>query len=662
MPLSGDRPLAWEEVLDWECDLLNRQLAGYEYEIELVYRDTFGRDARDLAKELTADPSIRVVIGPETSREALQVIPEFEKARKLLISPSATSDSLFRAFQRDGFFARTCQSDVAQVKAILTVLKEKGMGRFSLLYEDSDYGSTFRDWSGFFAREMGMEMLEAQGFVSGQEQISVPVEHALRGDPECLVAAAFPREAVAIKRYLDSSSAGTSLFLTDAGTSPTFINDLGEASRGVEGVGPAADPSSGFAELYETRFLEEPSAWAASAYDALLLASCVTARSIFAERAEEIDVSFDAVVSGNDGLCGSNPRQVASAIAKILMGVCPDINGAASDLRYDLMVGIDPLRTFYDYWKVEDRRFETIKVLDTEKLAAAGVLPPGKPAAMTAPSPGISGVTGNAGWGSGSYVEPGGDLWAVIVASSGGLPEYRHQSDALGMYQLLRANGLDDDRIILMIPDDIRNDPGNPGGGTVRNQVGGPDLAKGAVVDYSGEAVTADNLRRVLLGRGGKEKPMLRSDRESDVLVYISGSGQNGCIEFDQSLPLPAGELGEITAEMKRKGAYGRILQVLELSDGELAGAGVSSPGALCIAASSRRESSIPVNYDSALGEWLASSFSYNLREGIVETGGSIGEVFYLTYESVQGAHAFMINESGFGDIWSTRISAFFEP
>ncbi len=137
LPLKGERPLAWEKVLDWVRDGINSELEGQGFTIELAYRNTFGEDIQELAKELVRDSSIQVVIGPETSREALLIAPLFEKAGKLLVSPSATSDELFRAFSRGRYFVRTCQSDVAQVRSILHVLATQGARRVSLVYEDS---------------------------------------------------------------------------------------------------------------------------------------------------------------------------------------------------------------------------------------------------------------------------------------------------------------------------------------------------------------------------------------------------------------------------------------------------------------------------------------------------------------------------------------------
>ena len=51
------------------------------------------------------------------------------------------------------------------------------------------------------------------------------------------------------------------------------------------------------------------------------------------------------------------------------------------------------------------------------------------------------------------------DRWAVVISPSTSWTNYRHQADAFAMYQLLRQDGYDDDHIILIVEDNLANDP-----------------------------------------------------------------------------------------------------------------------------------------------------------------------------------------------------------
>lgn len=663
LPLSGDRPVAWEKVLDWGRDSLNAELGSTGFKIEFVYGDTMGEDIDDLARELVGDDSIDLAIGPETSREALKVAPIFAKANKLFISPSATSDELFRAFAGQGYFARTCQSDVAQVRTILHVLSSQGTRKLSLIYENSTYGRTFNNWTGFFAREMGMELCSTANYAPGQDDMSPVVERALTGDPECVVAAAFPQDAAGIRLELLARRPQARLFLTDAGTQPSLITGLDDKAEGVEGVVPSSDPSSGFSSLRGAPPEFKSGSFAADAYDSLLLATYVMARQRSRGRGAGPRASFVDVVSGSGRKFGCGPEQAAQAVREILSGKLPDINGATGPLDYDKDYGVDPLETYFSHWKVAGGAFKTLETISSRGTTGAGILAPGKPAATTKPSPShMSPIP--AGNPSGYRPPRRKDLWAVLISTTSGMADYRRQADTLAVYNLLKKNGVKDDRIILFLVDDVKDDSGNKDMGDVHNRVGGHNLRKGAVVDYSGDSVTAENFVNALLQKKNENgSPVLGSDAGSEVFVYVNSDGENGDIFFARSPGLSGKELGRITGRMYEKKEYRRIFFAVESDDAESFCEYVRSPGAICLASSSRNETSIPTNYDGALYTWLADEFSYDFTGAVSRNMGlSIPDLYAEAYKRVGGSHAALLNCGRFGDVRSVRMSEFVSP
>jgi hypothetical protein len=64
--------------------------------------------------------------------------------------------------------------------------------------------------------------------------------------------------------------------------------------------------------------------------------------------------------------------------------------------------------------------------------------------------------------------------WAILVAGSNGWGNYRHQADVCHAYQVLKAGGLKDERIIVLMYDDIANNEENPHQGTIVNSPGVP--------------------------------------------------------------------------------------------------------------------------------------------------------------------------------------------
>lgn len=157
------------------------------------------------------------------------------------------------------------------------------------------------------------------------------------------------------------------------------------------------------------------------------------------------------------------------------------------------------------------------------------------------------------------------DKWAVLVAGSKGYSNYRHQSDILHAYHVLINGGLDPNKIIVMMEDDIANNSENPYPGQVFNHPDGQDVYAGVKIDYRGSEVTPENFLAVLKGdsaaTGGK--PVLQSTANDDVFVYFADHGAVGLIAFPTHY-LYAKDLNNAITYMHSNGMYKNFLFYLE--------------------------------------------------------------------------------------------------
>ncbi len=314
LPVTGDIEL--KEPLEWAKDNINREGGIGGRPIELVYKDTRNGNVTQLAQELLDDPTIHIVIGPQTSDQVYALAPAFIAREKLLISPETTSGDIIRAFGKKGYFWRTCQGDVAQVKMILSILKGKGAKKVALLTENTTWGDTFYDWTGFFSTEYGLELISIRQFDQGSSSLDNDVADVLKTNPDYIIAICRPPDAATIKRAIDRSGSPAKLFLADASVSPVLTESLGAAAEGLEGTSPTADPSTGFTVAYLEKFGHPPTDYAAPAYDALLLAAYTTARqdaSFFESPAD----SIRKVVYGNGTPLGWDAQESHEALAAI---------------------------------------------------------------------------------------------------------------------------------------------------------------------------------------------------------------------------------------------------------------------------------------------------------------------------------------------------------
>lgn len=164
-----------------------------------------------------------------------------------------------------------------------------------------------------------------------------------------------------------------------------------------------------------------------------------------------------------------------------------------------------------------------------------------------------------------------GDTFAVIVSSSRYWFNYRHNADALAIYHAVRRLGLPDTHIILMLADNPACSPHNPTPGRVyarkNDRFHGDVFSEDTQVDYSGAAVTADALLRVLTGRhrpGTPNSRRLAMGPRSRLLLYLTGHGGDGFLKFHDREELAAEDLATALSVAEAASRFGEALIVLD--------------------------------------------------------------------------------------------------
>jgi ABC-type branched-subunit amino acid transport system substrate-binding protein len=645
LPVTGE--LNYREPLEWAKDSINNEGGIGGRKVELVYRDTGTGSTEELAQDFLHDDSIRIIIGPHTSDEVYALAPAFIEKKKVLITPTATSGDIIRAFGKSGYVWRTTQGDAAQVRTILSILKEKGVTRIALLAENSTYGKTFYDWTGFFATEYGIDVTYIGQYEPGSPLLENDVNAALKTNPDYLVAACFAKDAATIWHTTDRSGSKTRLFLTDAAATPQLVQELGSAAEGIEGTSPTADPRSLFIENYTQKFGHSPENYAAPTYDALLIAAFVSARQD-AVMFEPLSDSVRKIVFGDGVVTGWDAEGIRTAVREILAGRLPWITGASGGLEYDEELGVDQIYTYYSYWVVQHGTFVSTRTFSSEDVSATGK--------SGGESAGLS--TASAGLMSAVHRTPASEIprgpktgfSAVIAGPSAGWPNYRHQADALTLYRMLHGAGVSDDQIILMVYDDVPTAKENPIRGDIHNIPKGSNLRPGAEIDYSGPAVSTQTLENVLTGKRTAETPVvLESDAGTDLFVYIVSHGAPGKINFRRDDAFTAEDMARITDRMYQERKYRQVFFMVDTCFGESVATNVTAPGILYLTGAAKNEPSLGAVYDSDIRQWLSDEFTVNVMKAIQSDPGiTFRKLYPAIYRNVTGSHVRMIDTGNF--------------
>lgn len=166
-------------------------------------------------------------------------------------------------------------------------------------------------------------------------------------------------------------------------------------------------------------------------------------------------------------------------------------------------------------------------------------------------------------------VAPQTNAWAVIAVGSSGYDNYRHQADGCHAYQVLRADGVPAEQIILMMADDVANDPANIYPGKLFNKEGDnvTDVYDGCVVDYRGSDVTAALFLKVITGdstglpAGSK---VLRSGPNDKVFLNFIDHGGVGIVAFPYGPFLYVSDLSSALQTMKTKQMFNELVFYME--------------------------------------------------------------------------------------------------
>lgn len=695
--------------------------------LKLEWYDEDSADLEALSAALSTRDDIIAVVGPFGNDAVSTFAAACQKTCKPLIAPIATSEEIIRRYaikNRSGitgakpFLWSLTKSDVSltetMMSAFATFCQYHGFDD-ALAYvfaPANTYGQTFSYWAPFFAENYGIHLLRNAAYENETELIDA-VEEAYKAAHSadvfervgsfCVVEDMKQLYDVA-RRLRELSCRASSMYKDDpddpsndtywqlfnfdfytyfamTSLSEERLAALGTRGakmlQGREGFSPYADPTTGFEQSYLGRFGTLPTFAECKFYDGLLLAAfaaCYAAHYALADMNEAIA----AITSPKDNtLSGAawNATEMEVYLTSMERGQLLNFKGAAGRIAFDTETFTTTTHTTYVHWRILEGQIQHIGYFgedDSQRisnsLAAWKYLYNRNRAEHDFEQQAAQGAT---------IVYPVmSNQYAVVVQGSEGFENYRHQADALSVYQLLRRGGFPDDHIILIIDKDAAADGQNPEPGVIRATTDSPDLLGGtnagngypaAVVDYDNASLTASDIRNILLGIRTQRTPtVLPRDGSQNVFLYWSGHGRNGEFVWRNS---PAGQgftntmLRETAqAMLSGDGATSRKLFVVaEPCYGEGVVAALHGiPGALGLSGASTSEQSWADNWSNTALVWLSDRFTQNFVSCLAENPATTyRDLFLYCAEHTIGSHAKIVNAANFGNLTTTAPTEF---
>ena len=686
---------------------------NFELKLEWYDEDALStKELTSLAEELVSRKDIFAIIGPMYSINLDVFAKKCFDSKKTLIAPTASSENLIRSYavnvaqygRKKPFLWALTQTDDAQTEILISKALSYGAKRISLISSADTYGRTFFEWFPFIASEADIELVQNVRYTSENTGTSykagteaLPLETALETvfSEEvdyiiCAISSTKDIETLLKARFELLKNKKTKLLFSDTAFSPELLK-YGELSEGIEGTAPVADPESGFFNAYKARFGGIPLTGEAHFYDALLLCGFAAAACIQNEEAnasafsnENINkclIGFNGSITG--GINAWNIYGMSQVFSKIKKGTSVNVNGATGLLDFDSEEYTSTLRNVYAQWCVFEGDFVFMD------FATAGA--------------GVNGMIDSAhSWiydidfdemilqesgGASVNYESCESRWAVIVAASTGWSNYRHQADALYLYQYLKRNGFSDDNIVLIIADDIASNKSNKYPGEIICRINGENQYTDDIeIDYLLSELNPEKVSQILCGQAidtdrtavtnprlAKNPTILNTDEHANILWFWSGHGanRNGDSTLGQFVWADGKQDGFTTELMektlKQMKAENRFRKLLILAEtcysASVLHVAEGIDGVLAFTAANGKETSLADIFSVDLGVWLTNRFTYNFIGSVMEdSNSSFWDLYTYTSKKTIGSHVCVFNADHFGYLIYAQAYEFFTP
>ncbi|XP_052766084.1 legumain-like [Mya arenaria] len=245
----------------------------------------------------------------------------------------------------------------------------------------------------------------------------------------------------------------------------------------------------------------------------------------------------------------------------------------------------------------------------------------------------------------------GGNHWALLVAGSNGYFNYRHQADVCHAYQILHAHGIPDERIVVMMYDDIAENSENPVKGNLINHPDGPNVYEGIIKDYTGKEVNPETFLSVLKGEKDKVNgKVIDSGPNDHVFVNFVDHGAPGILGFG-SKTLKAKKLMDAIMFMHDNKKYDKLVFYVEACESgsmfeDLLPKDIN---VYATTASNSHESSYACYFDKTRKTYLGDVYSVKWMEDSDKedlTQETLQKQFSITKEETNSSHV-----QEFGDL-----------
>jgi branched-chain amino acid transport system substrate-binding protein len=282
-PLTGQYAqygVQWKRGFDLALDEINASggIAGRKLAYQFEDTQSDPRQAVGIAQKFVNDPAIVVEVGDFSSAASMAASPIYQRGQLIQFGFTNSHPD----FTKGGDYMWSNSPSQAEDSPLLAkfAVNDLGLKRLAVLYLNSDWGRTSEEFFNKTARDLGAQVVAAEGYLPAEKDFRATLVRVQQADPDGIVLISYYPDGALICRAIRQAGLAQKVVASSSVYSPKFIEIGGDAVNGVytETTFFPEDPrpyARKFVTDYEARYHVLPDNFSARAYDTIILLAAV---------------------------------------------------------------------------------------------------------------------------------------------------------------------------------------------------------------------------------------------------------------------------------------------------------------------------------------------------------------------------------------------------
>ena len=283
LPTSVDwgRPIA--ATAQFAVDLANDAGGVAGCQVEMVLRDTQvdPKVGVDAAKALVDLEKVPVLLGAVSSGVTIPILTSVAVPAGVMEVSCCSSSTKITALAEEGktkgLWFRTFATSGVQAAVGTMLARDQGYKSVVVLYKNDDWGQDISKLTVRAMKSLGINVTNSIAINDGQASYRAEVTEALKGNPQGIYMALYPKEGISVVREWLSLGGSQNMIMANSMKSDEFKDSVGlkylKNALGTDTASPRVESASKFVEMYKARFNSEPNGpGLANSFDATMVA------------------------------------------------------------------------------------------------------------------------------------------------------------------------------------------------------------------------------------------------------------------------------------------------------------------------------------------------------------------------------------------------------